>query len=227
MAGDRARAARGLERRAAAAARRRPRAGRARGRAAHAADARPQRRRDPLPRRAARRGREPGRRPAAAAPARRRGDPRRARARLLEPDPSRAWSTIERSRLVEAWEAALAALPPDWSDLYAELELTSSDHLDRAALLLSPVNPARYGDKPGFRFRVARRFGYGASPGMVRRCLGAWTTRRSRAGCGSCASSPTPIRSRPRARSGTWKARRSRCPRPDLLARPRAGPRRW
>lgn len=78
---------------------------------------------------------------------------------------------IERSRLAEAWDAALAALPPDWSDLYAEIELTSSDHLDLAALLLSPLNPARYGGRPGFRFRVARRFGYGASAGMLRRCL--------------------------------------------------------
>jgi hypothetical protein len=78
---------------------------------------------------------------------------------------------VERSRLTEACDVALAALPPDWSDLYAELELTSTDHLERAALLLSPVNPARYGGKPALRFRVARRFGYGASPGMVRRCL--------------------------------------------------------
>jgi hypothetical protein len=38
-------------------------------------------------------------------------------------------------------------------------------------LLLSPVNPARYGGKTALRFRVASRFGYGASPGMVRRCL--------------------------------------------------------
>jgi hypothetical protein len=74
-------------------------------------------------------------------------------------------------RLAEAWDQALAALPPDWSDLYAELELTSTDHLERAALLLSPLNPARYGGKPSFRFRVARRFGYGATPEMVRRCL--------------------------------------------------------
>jgi hypothetical protein len=78
---------------------------------------------------------------------------------------------IERSRLAEAWDAALVALPPDWSDLYAEIELTSSDQLDRAALLLSPLNPARHGDWPAFRFRVAQRFGYGASAGMVRRCL--------------------------------------------------------
>jgi hypothetical protein len=74
-------------------------------------------------------------------------------------------------RLAEAWDASVATLPPDWSDLYVELELTSSDQLDRAALLLSPVNPARFGGKPAFRFRVARRFGYGASAGMVRRCL--------------------------------------------------------
>jgi hypothetical protein len=73
--------------------------------------------------------------------------------------------------LAEAWDAALAELPPDWSDLYVELELTSSDHLEPAALALAPVNPTRYGETSGFRFRCARRFGYGASPGMVRRCL--------------------------------------------------------
>jgi hypothetical protein len=73
--------------------------------------------------------------------------------------------------LVGAWDAALAALPADWSDVYAEVEFRSTDHLERAALLLAPVNPARYGAPAGFRFRVARRFGYGASPGMTRRCL--------------------------------------------------------
>ena len=65
----------------------------------------------------------------------------------------------------------LAALPDDWSDLYAEIELSSSDYLERAALLMAPANPARYGGTPGFRFRVARRFGYGASVEMTRRCL--------------------------------------------------------
>jgi hypothetical protein len=73
--------------------------------------------------------------------------------------------------LVGAWDAALAALPSDWTDLYAQVQLRSTDHLERAALLLAPLNPARYGSSPGFRFRVARRFGYGASPGMARRCL--------------------------------------------------------
>jgi hypothetical protein len=78
---------------------------------------------------------------------------------------------VHRPTLAATWDAALAGLPGDWSDLYAEVELVSSDWLDRAALLMAPVNPARYGRKPGFRFRVARRFGYGASPAMTRRCL--------------------------------------------------------
>jgi hypothetical protein len=80
-----------------------------------------------------------------------------------EPSPRRS--------LAEAWDEAVAALPEDWSDLYCEVELTSSDHLERAALLLAPVNPARYGGTPGFRFRAARKFGYGAAAQMARRCL--------------------------------------------------------
>jgi hypothetical protein len=76
-----------------------------------------------------------------------------------------------RSTLVEEWDALLAALPADWSDLWAELELTSSDFLERGALLLAPVNPARAGKRLAYRFRVARRFGYGASAGMTHRCL--------------------------------------------------------
>src|SRR3954452_3502232 len=73
--------------------------------------------------------------------------------------------------LAPAWEAALEELPPDWSDIYAEVEITSSDLLERTALLMAPCNPARDGERLAFRFRCARTFGYGASPGMVRRCL--------------------------------------------------------
>ena len=76
-----------------------------------------------------------------------------------------------RVRLADAWAQAVASLPPDWSDLYCELELTSSDHLDRGALLLAPVNPARVLGRSAFRFRVAHSFGYGASPQMTARCL--------------------------------------------------------
>ncbi len=73
--------------------------------------------------------------------------------------------------LVAGWVEAVATLPPDWSDLYCELELTSSDFLQRGALLLAPLNPTRIAGKSMFRFRVAHRFGYGASEPMTRRCL--------------------------------------------------------
>jgi hypothetical protein len=73
--------------------------------------------------------------------------------------------------LAAAWDTAVGTLPPDWSDVYAEVELTSTALLDRAALLLAPFNPTRVDRRPAFRFRVARSFGYGASAGMTRRCL--------------------------------------------------------
>ena len=76
-----------------------------------------------------------------------------------------------RTSLAAAWDAEVAALPPDWSDVYAELELRSTDNLEQGALLAAPINPARVDDRPAFRFRCARQFGYGAAPGMVRRCL--------------------------------------------------------
>jgi hypothetical protein len=72
---------------------------------------------------------------------------------------------------VDAWEAALATLPADWTDLYCELELTSSDHLEPAAIALAPLNPARVDRTLRLRFRCARRFGYGTSRQMVSRCM--------------------------------------------------------
>jgi hypothetical protein len=78
---------------------------------------------------------------------------------------------VEAKPLVPAWDEELAALPDDWTDLYAEIEFESTDYLERGALLMAPLNPTRYGGKPGFRFRVAKRFGYGASTEMARRCL--------------------------------------------------------
>jgi hypothetical protein len=55
--------------------------------------------------------------------------------------------------------------------MLAELALRSSDHLERAALLIAPVNPTRAGKSLALRFRVARQFGYGVSAPMARRCL--------------------------------------------------------
>jgi hypothetical protein len=67
--------------------------------------------------------------------------------------------------------SAVAALPDDWSDLYAEVELESSDFLEPGALRLAPLNPSRPDRDLAIRFRVARSFGYGASPDMARRCF--------------------------------------------------------
>ena len=72
---------------------------------------------------------------------------------------------------VEQWDELTGSLPPDWSDVYAEVELESSDFLQRGALLLSAVNPAHYGGQTTLRFRCARVSGYGAAPSMTRRCL--------------------------------------------------------
>jgi hypothetical protein len=88
-----------------------------------------------------------------------------------EPEPAPAVAEQRRPMLAKQWSRASADLPDDWSDVYAELELFSSDYLERAALLLAPVNPARFGDVLAYRFRVARRFGYGASAEMAQRCF--------------------------------------------------------
>jgi hypothetical protein len=77
-----------------------------------------------------------------------------------------------RRRLADAWDELAAGLADDWSDLHLEVELASSDELERAALLLGPVNPLlRTGQRPALRFRAAHRYGYGAAPQMVRRVL--------------------------------------------------------
>jgi hypothetical protein len=77
----------------------------------------------------------------------------------------------EATSLVEAWDAALAALPADWSDLYAEVQLTSTDYIERAAVLMVQTNPRRDGDRSALRFRSARTRGYGVAPEMARRCF--------------------------------------------------------
>ena len=73
--------------------------------------------------------------------------------------------------LVDAWTSATSVLPPDWSDLYAEVRFTSSDYIEPGAVLCVPINPRREGKRSAMRFRCARRAGYGASPEMVKRCF--------------------------------------------------------
>lgn len=76
-----------------------------------------------------------------------------------------------RQALREQWTDALALLPSDWSDVYAEIRFDSTDYVEPGALLLAPANPAAYGGPGALRFRCARRFGYGVSPEMAARCL--------------------------------------------------------
>jgi hypothetical protein len=78
---------------------------------------------------------------------------------------------VARPTLAAEWQAALEVLPSDWSDVVAELELDSSADVDRGAVLCAPINPIQSTGRPGFRFRCASARGYGASPGMVGRCL--------------------------------------------------------
>ncbi len=81
----------------------------------------------------------------------------------VEPEPEQS--------LADAWRSALTTLPPDWSDLYAEVRFSSSDYIEPGAVMCAPMNPRRDGERAAMRFRSARLAGYGASASMVTRCL--------------------------------------------------------
>ena len=87
-----------------------------------------------------------------------------------EPGPE-AEMTPATTLVAESWDAALAPLPSDWTDVLCELEIDSSALLDRTALLCAPLNPARAAPRLVFTFRCSGRSGYGVSPSMARRCF--------------------------------------------------------
>jgi hypothetical protein len=87
------------------------------------------------------------------------------------PGSASAETTTPGASLAETWDAALAALPPDWSDVLCVLELDSSDHVPRAALLGAPLNPSRVPGDVALQFRASGKQGYGVSPQMARRCF--------------------------------------------------------
>ncbi|RDI73374.1 hypothetical protein Gocc_2974 [Gaiella occulta] len=116
--------------------------------------------------------------------------PEAARRLFARLDESRTWAQLEQVQahvdgeggmpdergaaevpVAATWDAALAPLPAGWSDLLCELEVDSSDYLDRAALLCAPLNPTREAPRLAFTFRCSGRSGYGVSPGMARRCF--------------------------------------------------------
>ena len=76
--------------------------------------------------------------------------------------------------LVDAWDAALAAQPDDWSHATVELTLADSERMEEAALLMCSANPWHGPTWRGgvMNFRVARTAGYGASHLLVRGLLG-------------------------------------------------------
>jgi hypothetical protein len=87
-----------------------------------------------------------------------------------ETAPAAAPAAAQRT-LAQSWDDAVTTIPSDWSDLVGDIDLISSDYLDLAALQLAPINPRLLPNSLTLRFRCARTFGYGASPGMVRRSL--------------------------------------------------------
>jgi hypothetical protein len=100
-------------------------------------------------------------------------DGARVRGRLQLTGSQTAGPRVERRiiPLAESWDTALAGLPADWSDLFCELDLLSSHDVERAAVLCIQMNPRRDGQRAAMRFRAAQTAGYGAAPGMVRRCF--------------------------------------------------------
>jgi hypothetical protein len=78
---------------------------------------------------------------------------------------------VEERSLAVRWQELVDELPDDWSHVLAEVELHSSDFVDRGALLMAPCNPMLTDGLRTLRFRGARLVGYGVSAGMARRCL--------------------------------------------------------
>ena len=77
----------------------------------------------------------------------------------------------EMTSLAESWDALIAELPADWSDLAAEVRFDSSDYIEHGAVLCIQMNPRRVDERAAFRFRAAHHQGYGVSPQMARRCF--------------------------------------------------------
>jgi len=73
--------------------------------------------------------------------------------------------------LATAWDDLVLNLGEDWSDLFVEVELSPAEPYPPVALIVSALNPERCDERPAFRFRVGRDFGYGAAAVTVRRCL--------------------------------------------------------
>ena len=129
----------------------------------------------------------------------------------------------QKETLRAQWERRLAEAPTDWSDIYAEVRLDSTDYVERGALLLAPVNPGRYGDTASLRFRSAHHFGYGVSAEMAARCFERCDDEGITGESRSSTSSPIPIPSPHRDLCGNSGAARFDGTRSGFVARHRVG----
>ncbi len=74
--------------------------------------------------------------------------------------------------LADDFQALVDALPPDWSQLEADLRIDDEDRYIEAATLLSQVNAMPYSLHDWhWRLRSAREFGHAAAPQTVRGTL--------------------------------------------------------
>ena len=103
---------------------------------------------------------------------------------------------------VEQWDELTGVCRPTGRTFYAEVELESSDYLQRGALLLAPVNPAHYGGRRRCGFACARVSGYGAAASMTRRCLERLDEESITGRVASCGCCLRRVTCRLRARSG-------------------------
>ena len=157
------------------------------------------------------------RRPAARA-ARRGADRGRARAGRVSRRRRRPGGSAAPTARRAVGRSMDAGCPTDWSDLSAEIELTSSDYLERGALLLAPVNPGagRRAARLPLPRRAAIRLRRLGRDDATAASSGS-TARGSTARSASCAPSPTRSPSPRRARSGTSADVRSDRGRAGLL----------
>jgi hypothetical protein len=74
--------------------------------------------------------------------------------------------------LAEDFQAVVDSLPPDWTQLEADLRIDDEDRYIEAATLLSQVNAMPYSKHDWhWRLRSAREFGHAAAPETVRGTL--------------------------------------------------------
>jgi hypothetical protein len=80
--------------------------------------------------------------------------------------------------LAAEYHEILETLPPDWSDLYFELELPDEQRLDEARLMMAQAQLERIpGYRTRFSFRVSNTRGYGCYAPLAESCLAKLDTR--------------------------------------------------